>query len=124
MKKAFVSQNAPAPLGPYSQVVQAGNFLYTAGQIALKASGEMVEGDAAAEARQVLNNLKEVLQAAGATMDSVVKTTIFLTDLADFEAVNKVYAEYVREPFPARSTVQAAKLPKGALVEIDAIAAI
>ena len=122
MKKAFFTEKAPHPVGPYSQVVQAGGFLFLAGQIPLTFSGTMMEGDVAAQARQVMENLKAVLEAAGAGMNQVVRTTIFLADLADFDTVNRVYAEYFQEPYPARSTIQAGKLPKGARIEIDAIA--
>ncbi len=122
MKKAFFTEKAPHPVGPYSQVVQAGGFLFLAGQIPLTSDGKMTEGDVATQARRVMENLKAVLDAAGAGMNQVVKTTIFLADLADFETVNKVYAEYFQEPYPARSTIQAGKLPKGARIEIDAIA--
>ncbi len=122
MKQAFFTGKAPHPVGPYSQVVSAGGFLFLAGQIPLTSSGTMTEGDVATQARQVMENLKAVLEAAGAGMNHVVKTTIFLADLADFETVNKVYAEYFQEPYPARSTIQAGKLPKGARIEIDAIA--
>jgi|SRR5262249_36465184 2-iminobutanoate/2-iminopropanoate deaminase len=122
MKKAFMTEQAPKPVGPYSQVVQVGQFLFLAGQIPLTPENTMREGDVQTQARQVLNNLKAVLEKAGATMDHVVKTTIFLQDLNDFEAVNKTYAEYFQQPYPARSTVEAAKLPKGAKLEIDAIA--
>jgi 2-iminobutanoate/2-iminopropanoate deaminase len=124
MKKVFFTEKAPKPVGPYSQVVQAGSFLFLAGQIPLTHESRMIEGDISMQARQVLDNLKAVLEKAGATMNHVVKTTIFLADLADFEAVNKVYSEYFQEPYPARSTVEAAKLPKGARLEIDAIAMI
>lgn len=124
MKKAYFTEKAPKPVGPYSQVVQAGSFLFLAGQIPLTSENQLLEGDLTAQARQVLNNLKAVLEKAGATMDHVVKTTIFLADLSDFDAVNKIYAEYFSEPYPARSTVQAAKLPKGARLEIDAIAVV
>lgn len=123
MKKAFRTEQAPNPVGPYSQVVQCGELLFLAGQVPLTAgSGPLNDGDIVAQTKQVLNNLKAVLEAAGCTMDHIVKTTIFLADLGDFEAVNKVYAEYFREPYPARSTVQVAKLPRGARLEIDAIA--
>ena len=122
MKKAFMTEQAPKPVGPYSQVVQVGQFLFLAGQIPLTPENTMREGDVQTQARQVLNNLKAVLEKAGATMDHVVKTTIFLQDLNDFDAVNKTYAEYFQQPYPARSTVEAAKLPKGAKLEIDAIA--
>lgn len=124
MKKAFVTDSAPRPVGPYSQAVQAGSFLFLAGQVPLTPEGKMNEGDIAEQTRQVLNNLKAVLSQAGATMDQVVKTTIFMKDLGDFESVNKVYAEYFTEPFPARSTVEVSKLPKGARLEIDLIAAV
>ena len=124
MKKAFFTEKAPRPVGAYSQVVQAGGFLFLAGQIPLTSNGTMTEGDVSVQARQVMENLKAVLEAAGAEKNQVVKTTIFLADLGDFEAVNKVYAEYFSEPYPARSTAQAGKLPKGARIEIDAIAAL
>lgn len=123
MKKAYFSDKAPKPVGPYSQIVQVGDLLFLAGQIPLTSGGTMLEGDIATQTRQVMENLKAVLQAAGLTMNHIVKTTIFLSDITDFEAVNKVYGEYFQEPYPARSTVQAGKLPKGARVEIDAIAA-
>ena len=122
MKRAFMTEQAPKPVGPYSQVVQVGQFLFLAGQIPLTPENTMREGDVQTQARQVLNNLKAVLEKAGATMDHIVKTTIFLQDLNDFDAVNKTYAEYFQQPYPARSTVEAAKLPKGAKLEIDAIA--
>jgi 2-iminobutanoate/2-iminopropanoate deaminase len=124
MKKAFVTDQAPRPVGPYSQAVQAGSFLFLAGQVPLTPENKMNEGDIAEQTRQVLNNLKAVLSKAGATMDQVVKTTIFLKDLSDFDTVNRVYAEYFTEPFPARSTVEVSKLPKGARIEIDVIAAV
>jgi len=122
MKKAFRTDQAPSPVGPYSQIVQAGELLFLAGQVPLTPQGTMNEGDIVAQTRQVLNNLKAVLEAAGCSMDDIVKTTIFLADLSDFGAVNKVYAEYFGEPFPARSTVEVSKLPLGARLEIDAIA--
>jgi 2-iminobutanoate/2-iminopropanoate deaminase len=124
MKKAYVTENAPKPVGPYSQVIQAGGFLFLAGQIPLTPEGKMNEGDLAAQTRQVMSNLNEVLHKAGVSFEHVVKTTIFLADLADFEAVNEIYAEYFKQPYPARSTVQAARLPKGARLEIDAIAVL
>ena len=124
MKKAFFTENAPKPVGPYSQAVQAGPFLFLAGQIPLTPENKLLEGDISAQARQVLNNLKAILEKAGASMNQVVKTTIFLADLSDFDAVNKIYAEYFQEPYPARSTVEASKLPKGARLEIDVIAVV
>ena len=122
MKKAFMTDQAPKPVGPYSQVVEAGGFLFLAGQVPLTPQNTMNDGDITSQARQVLNNLKAVLEAAGSSMDEVVKTTIFLADLGDFEIVNKVYAEYFTQPYPARSTVEVSKLPKGARLEIDVIA--
>ena len=122
MKEVYVTDKAPRPVGPYSQVVKAGGFLFLAGQIPLTSENVMNEGDVAAQAHQVMKNLQAVLEKAGATLDQVVKTTIFLVDLNDFEAVNQVYAQYFQEPYPARSTIQAARLPKGARLEIDAIA--
>lgn len=122
MKRAFMSEQAPKPVGPYSQAVQYGEFLFLAGQIPLTPDGKLNEGDIVAQTRQVLNNIKAVLEASGSSMNRVLKTTIFLADLGDFETVNGVYAEYFQEPYPARSTVQVAKLPRGARLEIDAIA--
>jgi 2-iminobutanoate/2-iminopropanoate deaminase len=123
-KKSIVSTaDAPAAIGPYSQAVKAGGFVFTSGQIALDpATGQMVTGGTAEEARQVLANLRAVLAAAGASIDDVVKTTIFLADMDDFGIVNEIYAETFRSAMPARSTVQAARLPRGARVEIEAIA--
>ena len=117
------TDGAPAAIGPYSQAVRSGDFLFCSGQIALDpASGEMVGESAADQARRVLVNLGAVLEAGGASLQTVVKTTIFLDDMADFAAVNEVYAAAFGEHRPARATVEAAALPKGALVEIDAIA--
>lgn len=116
--------NAPAPIGPYSQGIRAGNMVFTAGQISLAPDGTMVAGGAAEQARQAISNLKGVLEAGGASLASVVKTTIFLKDMNDFAAVNEVYAEYFGASVPARSTVQVARLPKDALVEIEAIAMV
>jgi 2-iminobutanoate/2-iminopropanoate deaminase len=122
MKKSYVTDKAPKPVGPYSQVVAAGDFLFLAGQVPLTPEGTMLEGDIEAQTRQVLNNLKAVLAEAGKSMNHIVKTTIFLANLSDFDRVNRVYAEYFEQPFPARSTVEASRLPKGANIEIDAIA--
>ena len=122
MKEVYVTDKAPRPVGPYSQVIKAGGFLFLAGQIPLTSDNVMNEGDIVAQAHQVMTNLQAVLEKAGVTLDHVVKTTIFLADLNDFEAVNQVYAQYFQEPYPARSTIQAARLPKGARLEIDAIA--
>ncbi len=116
------ASTAPAALGPYSQAVVAGDWVFTAGQIGLDASDGTLKETIEGQTLQVLENLTAVLAAAGGGWRDVVKTTVYLTDLADFEAFNAVYAEVVREPLPARSTVQVSRLPKDALVEIDAVA--
>ncbi|NTU72286.1 MAG: RidA family protein, partial [Coriobacteriia bacterium] len=122
-KIAIVADKAPAALGPYSAAVRIGNMLYCAGQTPIDpATGELVEGCAACQTTQVLKNITAVLEAAGLTLDNVVKTTVFLTDMGDFAKMNGVYAEYFAEPFPARSTVAVAALPKAARVEIEVIA--
>ncbi len=124
MKKIISTNEAPAAIGPYSQAVRSGSFLFCSGQIPLDPkSGQIVSGDIAAQTRRVLNNIAAVLRAEGLTFDSVVKTTIFLTDLNDFQLVNEVYGSYFKQDPPARSTVQVSALPKGANVEIDVIAA-
>lgn len=117
------TEKAPAPIGPYSQGKVFGNLLFTAGQIGLTPAGDLAHG-LEAQTRQVLENLRAVLEAGGANFGSVLKTTIFLKDMNDFGAVNSIYAEVFGDSAPARSTVQAARLPKDALVEIEAIAAI
>ncbi len=123
MRRTIKTDGAPAAIGPYAQAVAAGPFLFTAGQIALEpATGELVGADAAAQTRQVMANLTAVLRAAGASWENVVRTDIYLVDLADFAAVNEGYAEFVGEEPPARVTVQVAALPRGALVEIAAVA--
>jgi 2-iminobutanoate/2-iminopropanoate deaminase len=122
----FIStEQAPRAIGPYSQAVVHGGLLYSAGQIALDpASMELVAGDTAAQTEQVFANLKAVLSAAGTDLASVLKTTVYLADMADFQAMNAVYARHFGDHRPARSTVAAAALPKGARVEIDVIAAV
>ena len=116
------TENAPAAVGPYSQAVKVGNLVYTAGQIGIDpATGKMQEG-LEAQARQVMANLQAVLEAAGAGFDDVVKTTIFITDMADFGVINGIYGAHFGDVPPARSTVAVAQLPLGALVEIEAIA--
>ncbi|RKX42632.1 MAG: hypothetical protein DRP64_09525 [Verrucomicrobia bacterium] len=126
MKKIINTENAPAPIGPYNQAVKSGHLLFTSGQIPIDpATGTLVSGGIREQTIQVLENLKNILEAAGGLPDSVIKTTVFLTDMADFSAMNAIYAEYLGEDnAPARSTVQVAALPKGALVEIEAIAKI
>lgn len=126
MKKIILTENAPAPIGPYSQAVAHGGMLYCSGQIPLDPrTGTMVgEGDVSKQAEQVLKNLGAVLEKAGASYSSVLKTTIFLKSMADFPKVNEVYGKYFRENPPARSTVEVARLPKDVWVEIEAIATI
>lgn len=119
------TDQAPAAIGPYSQAVRAGQFVFTAGQIGLDpTTGQLVADDVAAQTRQVMANLAAVLAAAGSNLGQVVKTTIFLTDMADFAAVNAVYGEFFPAEPPARSTVAVAALPRGARVEIEAIALV
>ena len=114
---------APAAIGPYSQAIAQGQLLFTSGQIPIDpATGELRNSDIASAARQVLTNLRAVLVAGGADMNTVVKTTVFLKDMRDFQAFNAVYSEFFTEPFPARSCVQVAALPKDALVEVEATA--
>ena len=117
--------NAPAAIGPYSQAIIANGFVYTAGQIPLDpATGELVEGDIATQSRRVMESLKAILEQAGSSLQNVVKTTVFLKSMDDFAAMNAVYAEYFGEHKPARSTVQAAKLPRDVNVEIEAVAVV
>ena len=121
--KAVRTDKAPGAIGPYSQGIVASGFLFTAGQIAIDpATGQVVEGDVRMQTEQVLLNLSEVLAAAGCSWRHVVKTTVFLHDMNDFPAVNETYARVLGDAKPARSTVQVAGLPRGVLVEIDAIA--
>lgn len=121
--KTVKTDKAPAAIGPYSQGIIASGILYTAGQIAIDpASGQVIKGDVKAQTERVLANLSEVLAAAGASWRHVVKTTVFLHDMNDFPAVNDVYGRVLGDSRPARSTVQVAGLPRGVLVEIDAIA--
>ncbi len=123
MKKAVLSSDAPAPIGPYSQAVRAGDWLYISGSLGIDpATGDFVQGGAASQARQALRNMMAVLQAAGATTDDVAKTTVFLADMDDFARVNEVYGEFFTGVPPARAAVEVARLPKDALVEIEAIA--
>ncbi len=122
-KEIVATDKAPQAIGPYSQAVKVGPLVYTAGQIGIDpATGEIVPSGVEAETRQALTNLKHVLEAAGASLATVVKTTVFLRDINDFAKMNAVYAEFFTEGFPARSAVQAAALPKGAAVEIEAVA--
>ncbi len=124
MKKVIATAKAPAAIGPYSQGIDAGSLVFTSGQLGLvPETGEFAEGGAAAQAKQSLENVKAVLEAAGSSMDKVVKTTVLLKDINDFAAVNAVYATFFTDGVcPARSAFEVANLPKGGLVEIEAIA--
>lgn len=121
-RRVIQTDTAPAAVGPYSQAIRAGNLLFTAGQIPLRPDGSPVEGDVEAQARQVLANLRAVLEAGGSDPSRVVKCTVFLRDMDDFARVNAVYGEVFADAPPARSAVQVAKLPLGVAVEIEAIA--
>ncbi len=122
-KQVISTNNAPKAIGPYSAGIRSGHFIYTAGQLGLDpASGNLVDGGVEAQTRQALANIRGVLEAAGANMGQVVKTTVFLQSMKDFTAMNGVYATFFGENPPARSTVEVAGLPKGGLVEIEAIA--
>ncbi|BCS53593.1 RidA family protein [Geobacter sp. SVR] len=119
------TDKAPAAIGPYSQAIKTGNLLFCSGQIPLDpATGDMVPGDVKAQAKQVMENIEALLAAAGAGFDNIVKTTIFLVDMADFAAVNEVYGSRFQDYKPARSTVAVRSLPRGALLEIEVVAAL
>ena len=121
--KTINTENAPAAIGPYSQAVVAGNMLFVSGQIPLDPqSGETVSGGISAQTKQVLDNLKAVVEAAGSDMANVAKVTIFLTDMQQFAVVNEIYGTYFSAPYPARACVQVSELPKGVEIEMDAIA--
>ena len=121
--KSIISEYAPAPIGPYSQAIEVNGFIYTSGQIALDpVSGDIVSEKLEEQVHQVIKNLQAVLQAAGADLNNVVKTTIFLASMGDFAKVNDIYASYFNQSKPARSTVEVSCLPKNVLVEIDCIA--
>jgi len=123
MKAAISSPGAPKAIGPYSPAVRAGQMLFLSGQVPMDpATGNLIDGDIAAQTRRVFDNLGALLSAAGLSFANVVRTTVFLADMSDFAAMNQVYATYFAEPYPARSTVQVARLPKDARVEIDVIA--
>jgi 2-iminobutanoate/2-iminopropanoate deaminase len=124
-KEIISTGNAPAAVGPYSQGVRIGNLVYTAGQVALDpASGQLVGNDTPAQTERVLQNLTAILEAAGTSLENVVKTTVFLANMDDFNAMNEVYGRYFSQNQPARTTVQVARLPRNALVEIEAVAII
>jgi 2-iminobutanoate/2-iminopropanoate deaminase len=125
VKQAVSSADAPQAIGPYSQAVRAGQYLFASGQIPTDpATGVIVDGDVSAQTRRVFENLGAVLKAANLSFADVVKTTVFLADMNDFAAMNEVYGKYFSEPYPARATVQVARLPKDARVEIDLIASL
>src|SRR5687767_2709648 len=123
MLSAVSTGSAPKALGPYSQAVRAGQFLFVSGQVPIDpATGELTQGDIADQTRRALENVGEILKAGGASFQNVVRTTVYLADLSDFAAMNEVYATVFTAPQPARSTIQAARLPRDARVEIDVIA--
>ena len=123
--KVISTKKAPAAIGPYSQAIQVGNLVYTSGQIPIDpAIGVFVEGGIKEQTRQSLTNVKAILEEAGLSMNNVVKTTVFMADMNDFADMNAIYAEFFSEPYPSRSAVAVKTLPKGALIEIEVIAAI
>ena len=123
VRQAVTSPDAPAAFGPYSQAIKAGPFVFVSGQIPLDpGSGQMVAGDVSVQTHRVMQNLHAVLEAAGCSLDNVVRSTIFLADLNDFSTVNEIYGGYFTAPAPARATVQVARLPRDARVEIDVVA--
>lgn len=125
MRQAIAAPQAPKAIGPYSPVIRAGNFLFLSGQIPIDpASGALVDGGVGAQTEQVMRNIGALLEAAGAGFEHVVRTTVFLADMNEFAAMNECYAKFVVDPPPARSTVQVARLPRDARVEIDAIAVL
>nr|WP_314747979.1 RidA family protein [uncultured Campylobacter sp.] len=123
MKKVISTKGAPQAIGPYSQAIAANGFLFISGQLGVTPSGEFAGADVKSQAQRSLQNLQAILSEAGLSFENAVKTTIFLADIADFAAVNEIYADFFKEPYPARSTVAVKTLPKGGLVEIELIAA-
>ncbi len=124
-KEVIFTERAPAAIGPYSQAVKLGNMLYTSGMLpVIPETGEIVQGDAAAQAEQSLKNISEVLAKAGTSFDNVVKTTVFIRNMSDFASINEVYKKYFTNNYPARTCVEVARLPKDALIEIECIAVI
>lgn len=124
-RETISTDKAPKAIGPYEQAIKVGDFVYTAGQIPIDPkTGNLIAGTIAEQTRQVLENLKAVLEAAGSSLDKVIKATVFLKNMADFAALNEVYGEYLGKAKPARSTVAVADLPRGALVEIDLVAIV
>lgn len=125
MREAVSTPSAPKAIGPYSQAVRAGSLVFVSGQVPIDpATGNLVDGDVAAQTRRVFQNIGEILSAAGLSFDHVVRTTVFLADMNDFAAMNEVYGTFFTAPFPARATVQVSRLPKDARIEIDVIASV
>lgn len=123
MKKEISTEKAPSAIGPYSQAVEVGDLIFTSGMIPIDpATGGLVDGSVEEQAEQAISNLKNLLEAAGSSMDRVVKTVVFIRDMEDFAKINEIYARYFTEPYPARSCVQVARLPKDVAIEIEAIA--
>ncbi len=122
MKTIIATEHAPAAVGPYSQAVSYGDLIFASGQIPLRPDGSLVEQEITAQAEQVFANIKAVLAAAGSDLSKVIKATVFLADMNDFAAMNAVYSQHMPEPYPARSTIQVARLPRDVLVEIEIIA--
>lgn len=123
MKKTIFTEKAPKAIGPYSQAVIINNMVYTSGQLGMSVDG-VLEDTVEKQAHKSLSNVQAILEEAGTTLENVIKTTVFLDDMNDFAAVNEVYAQYFKEPYPSRSAVEVAKLPKGAKVEIEVIASL
>jgi 2-iminobutanoate/2-iminopropanoate deaminase len=123
MREVISTDNAPKAIGPYSQAIRAGGFLFTSGQVAIDpATQQVISGDVSAQTERVMKNLAGILQASGSSLDQVVRCTVFLKNMGDFAAMNEVYGRYFKQAPPARSTVEVARLPKDVLVEIDVIA--
>jgi len=124
-KEIIFTKSAPGPIGPYSQAIKSENFIFTSGQIPINPeAGQIIEGDVKAQTKQTLENIKAILTASGSDLSKVVKVTLYLKNIGDFGAVNEVYSEYFGESKPARSTLEAARLPKDVLIEIDVIAEV
>ena len=125
MNKKIVSTNkAPQAIGPYSQAIQANGFIFCSGQISLRPDGSFVDGNITEQTKQVMENLEQILKASNLNLSDIVKTTIYLTDLSDFQTVNEIYGDYFKNNFPARATIQVSSLPKNAKIEIECIAVI
>lgn len=122
MKKVISTDQAPAAIGPYSQAIEIGNFVFTSGMIPINpATGELVTGSVEAQAEQVFSNLQHLIEASGSSMDKVIKTVVFIQNMEDFGKINEIYAKYFPDPYPARSCVEVARLPKDVALEVEAI---